>query len=458
MVKSRDWVFTMNNYKSADVTLTRGMNYLVYVPQVAPSTGTPHLQGYVQFKTERDENGAYRAFKTEHPEVHLEQARETWQYNKDVYFTEANKAPEQKSNQGPIVEKGTPEDIVPKRRPEKKKQNEQGKRTDIAAFKAFLLSDYTEKELYDLWGEKVDRHPRLLVMANLMKERRNRRPYMWPITLPWKDVKGNPIVIQEPKPSNKQRHVLVVGAASSGKTDCIGRILDGGDWFLVQADTKYPWESYDNEQVIVIDDMEDDFEEKMIINCCNCWKKDIDIAKGARYVGKKWRKNQARVIIWLENKTPSMFRSDRIRERFKVYMIDKPKPGEWLPEYRAVEGYTATSAEVASIYQGDSGMTAEQKMEGEMKRTGMPSYEQLTLEVQKPSRGRKRGVLPPDETEDDRSDPQVVGMMGLVGAGPPGTPCPQTQRKSPRVDEEIVADAVNQHSPSLLGHRHRSQQ
>lgn len=51
----RNACFTVNNYSDADIELLRALSkdarvkYLVFGKEVAPSTGTPHLQGYVSF-------------------------------------------------------------------------------------------------------------------------------------------------------------------------------------------------------------------------------------------------------------------------------------------------------------------------------------------------------------------------------------------------------------------------
>jgi len=43
------WCFTVNNYTPADEALARGLKcrYVVFSHEIAPTTGTPHLQGYV---------------------------------------------------------------------------------------------------------------------------------------------------------------------------------------------------------------------------------------------------------------------------------------------------------------------------------------------------------------------------------------------------------------------------
>nr|WAE43125.1 MAG: replication associated protein [Cressdnaviricota sp.] len=54
-LRSRDWCFTFNNYKPTDEALLQQLNskYLVYGREVAPETGTPHLQGYIYFENQK---------------------------------------------------------------------------------------------------------------------------------------------------------------------------------------------------------------------------------------------------------------------------------------------------------------------------------------------------------------------------------------------------------------------
>jgi len=53
--QSRNWCFTLNNY-TADEEVRVGDSepkYMVYGRETAPDTGTPHLQGYIVFKTNK---------------------------------------------------------------------------------------------------------------------------------------------------------------------------------------------------------------------------------------------------------------------------------------------------------------------------------------------------------------------------------------------------------------------
>lgn len=51
--RSAYWVFTLNNYTDSDIERLESLPYpeyfVVFGQEVAPSTGTPHLQGFIRF-------------------------------------------------------------------------------------------------------------------------------------------------------------------------------------------------------------------------------------------------------------------------------------------------------------------------------------------------------------------------------------------------------------------------
>lgn len=53
MSRSRNWAFTLNNYTPADLArladIPDWVSYVIFGKEVSPTTGTPHLQGFVQF-------------------------------------------------------------------------------------------------------------------------------------------------------------------------------------------------------------------------------------------------------------------------------------------------------------------------------------------------------------------------------------------------------------------------
>lgn len=78
MQRLRCCVFTLNNYVDADEDRLRACertSYLCYGREVAPRTGTKHLQGYMEFKKQV----AFLRLRAEFPGFHLEPRRGTAQ-------------------------------------------------------------------------------------------------------------------------------------------------------------------------------------------------------------------------------------------------------------------------------------------------------------------------------------------------------------------------------------------
>lgn len=94
--RHRSWVFTANNYDQPllDRLDRMACKYLLYGKEVAPDTGTPHLQGYVVFGAGR----TFAACRTSMPGCHLQVARGTPSQNynyctKDGDFVERGDRP-----------------------------------------------------------------------------------------------------------------------------------------------------------------------------------------------------------------------------------------------------------------------------------------------------------------------------------------------------------------------------
>lgn len=88
----RAWCFTYNNYtkevmKVIDEEVAPDAQYLVYGEEVAPTTGTPHLQGYMYFKSAR-KGSALK--KTIGPNIRLSKARASAEKNRE-YCTKDGK-------------------------------------------------------------------------------------------------------------------------------------------------------------------------------------------------------------------------------------------------------------------------------------------------------------------------------------------------------------------------------
>lgn len=53
--KSEDWCFTLNNYTNNEVIKLKNYKceYMIFAHEIAPTTGTKHLQGFIQFKNNK---------------------------------------------------------------------------------------------------------------------------------------------------------------------------------------------------------------------------------------------------------------------------------------------------------------------------------------------------------------------------------------------------------------------
>lgn len=81
--KYRAWCFTLNNYTAQDEEfikqrLSQVARYLVFGREVAPDTGTRHLQGYVYFENARQRKAVARML----PKAYLDVANGTAQQNR----------------------------------------------------------------------------------------------------------------------------------------------------------------------------------------------------------------------------------------------------------------------------------------------------------------------------------------------------------------------------------------
>lgn len=105
MPNAKSWCFTINNYTDEQVLHLRllaeyqGLSYLVIGREVAPTTGTPHIQGYVVF----NERLSLASVRELLPQCHLVRARGTAKQNfeycsKDGDFEEYGTLPTASGN------------------------------------------------------------------------------------------------------------------------------------------------------------------------------------------------------------------------------------------------------------------------------------------------------------------------------------------------------------------------
>lgn len=96
MSRSRSFVFTWNNYDVLSLAVLSALDckYLVFGKEVAPSTGTPHLQGYVVFRTQRSLSSVIKKLNGAHVEVAKGDAEQNYAYvTKGGDFVEVGEKP-----------------------------------------------------------------------------------------------------------------------------------------------------------------------------------------------------------------------------------------------------------------------------------------------------------------------------------------------------------------------------
>lgn len=156
----RAFCFTWNNYTEDDVDFLRGLTtrltYIIFGREIAPTTGTPHLQGYLRFINARTKSGVIKLFKKKaHVEVAAGTEYQNYNYcnkDKDSFVW------------GEI--------------------GEQGKRNDIDEIKKMVREGATKSEIWDVasnWqsyrmGEKG---------IELQEEKRKQEPRTWKPTVLW---------------------------------------------------------------------------------------------------------------------------------------------------------------------------------------------------------------------------------------------------------------------------------
>lgn len=104
-MRSRKFIFTKNNYAEKDIEdLPTGLEpfrYLVFGKEVAPTTGTPHLQGFVYFSNARTVNSVRRKMDGCHVEVARGTSKQCRDYCiKDGDFYEFGEIPDDDGDRG----------------------------------------------------------------------------------------------------------------------------------------------------------------------------------------------------------------------------------------------------------------------------------------------------------------------------------------------------------------------
>lgn len=153
MSKSRNYVFTINNYTKkslkqfCDVAVSLSKHdYIAYGLEIAPTTGTKHIQGYIQLNTPLSYGSLHKYFNLQHRgklvKFHCEPAKGTHKQNLKYV-----------SKDGDFEQHGEPK--------------QQGARTDLVDIKEKISED--PKSLNSLVRDEVTSYQQLKFAENLQK-------------------------------------------------------------------------------------------------------------------------------------------------------------------------------------------------------------------------------------------------------------------------------------------------
>lgn len=275
---SRSWVFTINNYTLAELEkLEFGTpcRYMIFGLEEGAQK-TPHIQGYIEFDAPKRLSGVAKLL----PRAHLEPRRgtrdEARQYcQKDDEWIEVGK-----------WEAGG-----------------QGARTDLQGVMQMVKE---RKKILEI----IEEAP-ITVANNLRFVDRYRE-----------------LVEKEQTKDFRQVEVhAYVGDAGSGKTRKAHE--DDPDIFTVNAGESFPFEGYDGEEAILIDDFYGDIKYHEILRILDGHQYRVNVKGGHRYA--RWNK-----VIITSNKVPEQWyqfgMTPALKRRISsVTMFCNEEPGNSVP-------------------------------------------------------------------------------------------------------------------------------
>lgn len=105
MSRSKNYCFTINNYKPSDVTAvdTCSCDYICWGYEQCPTTGTPHIQGYVSWSIQRTVGATSKALGGR---AHVRAARGSAAENRTYIFGPYEKGDKTKAENPTAVERG----------------------------------------------------------------------------------------------------------------------------------------------------------------------------------------------------------------------------------------------------------------------------------------------------------------------------------------------------------------
>jgi len=201
--KRQNYAFTWNNYSEDALIMLSEIvcEYVVYGKEIAPTTGTPHLQGFIKFKNDRSVKAVRKLF--------------LGASIKPCFSSDVNNV-NYCTKENDFVERGT-------------RPTGQGKRSDL-----------------DIIRDLIQEDPKMRKVVN--------------VATSYQSVKmAEQILKYHEKPRNWKCEVYWFwGSTGTGKSETAYEMCDPNDTYTAMSTAKW-FDGYDSHSDVIIDDMRKDF-------------------------------------------------------------------------------------------------------------------------------------------------------------------------------------------------------
>lgn len=219
--RCRAWCMTINNYTGDEIFPEEGVAYQIVGREVCPTTGTPHLQCYVRYKSAR----TFQSMKKKYPKAHIEKAKGNDEHNHVYCGKDADL----------VIESGEPK--------------QQGRRTDLDDIRKMIDDGKEMKEVaqqhfgsYCRYYKGFEKYQRMV----------------------------------QPKRDWKTRVIVLWGDAGTGKTRAAHEL--GGE--IISVTQSGFVQGYSNQEVVIFDDFEGGIQREVFMQMMDRYRMTVNI-KGA---------------------------------------------------------------------------------------------------------------------------------------------------------------------------------
>lgn len=169
---------------------------------------------------------------------------------------------------------------------------QQGARTDLDAVANLVLDGLNYRDIVrtGLHHTTCAKYERYIILLTYLRDNPVRPPVQWPIHIFNQTV-------EQPDPKKKKRHLWVAGKTNMGKTyECVKK-LGANNICYFGGKKKNMWEKYNNQPVVIFDDVSVEFVEITMLTNTIPWENNIE----TRYTAGSILSNNKCIVIVLSN-------------------------------------------------------------------------------------------------------------------------------------------------------------